>query len=286
MTAPNLLGRTFLVTGGNSGIGRALSEALASYGATVILAGRSIERTRPVVDALRAAYPDATADFIQLDLADWASIRRAAGELRARYPALDVLVNNAGVAGTKGLSSDGYHLTYATNHLGPFLLTQLLLPALRAAPQGRIVNLSSVAHRTVKQFDWTLLTTSPSRVRGTFQDYAATKLMNILHAKELARRLTGTPVTTYAVHPGGVASNIWRALPRPLQWILKLFLISNEEGARTPLYCATAPELTTVSGRYYDKEREAAPSELADDAGLAGELWEKSVHETGAPKEV
>jgi len=285
MSASNLLGRTFLVTGANSGIGRAISDVLASHSATVILAGRSIERTQPVVDAIRKAHPEATVDFLQLDLANWASIRRATRECLRRYPTVDVLVNNAGVAITKGLSSDGYHLTYATNHLGPFLFTQLLLPALRAAPQGRIVNISSVAHRTVKHLDWTLLTLAPSRLKGTFQDYAATKLMNILHAKELARHLAGTPATTYAVHPGHVASNIWRAVPGPLQWLIKFFLISNEDAARTPLYCATAPELTIVSGRYYDKQREAAPSALADDPDLASELWQRSLQATGAPNE-
>jgi len=286
MTTPILRGRTFLVTGANSGIGRALSEALGSQHATIILGGRSIERTMPVVEAIRAAYPEAVADFLHLDLADWTSVRRAAEDLRRRYSTLDVLVNNAGVAGTKGVSADGYHLTYATNHLGPFLLTQLLLPALRSARQGRIVNVSSVAHKSVKQFDWTLLTTAPSRLNGNFRDYSATKLMNILHAKELARRLAGTPTTTYALHPGGVASNIWRELPGILQWLLKLFLISNEKGARTPFYCATAPELAAASGNYYDRESEASPSDLADSPDLARELWERSLQETGAPNTV
>lgn len=286
MPVPDLLGRSFLVTGANSGIGFALSEALAARRATVILAGRSVERTAAAEAAIRSAHPHATTELLPLDLADWSSVRRAAGEIRQRHPSLDVLVNNAGVAGTRGVSADGYHLTYATNHLGPFLFTQLLLPSLRSAPQGRIVNVSSVAHRSVKELDWSLLTTTPSRVNGTIQDYAATKLMNILHANELTRRLAGSRVTTCALHPGGVASNIWRALPAPLQWLIKLFLISNEEGARTPLFCATAPELGTVSGRYYVKEREAPTNPLAHQAGLAGELWRRSLEATGAPGEV
>jgi len=279
----DLTGRVFLVTGANAGIGRALSTALAAHRATVILAARSPERTAPVVDAIRASHPGAQVAFLHLDLADWGSIHQAAAEVAARWPAVDVLVNNAGVAGTQGVSGAGYHLTYAVNHLGPFLLTQLLLPRLQAAPQGRVVNVASAAHGAVKQIDWTLLTTSPSRQRGTFLDYATTKLMNILHAQELARRLAGTRVTAAALHPGGVASNIWRELPGPLQWLIKLFLISNEEGARTPFYCATAPELASASGRYYVKEREARPKPLATDPALAAELWRRSVEATGAP---
>jgi NAD(P)-dependent dehydrogenase (short-subunit alcohol dehydrogenase family) len=109
--------------------------------------------------------------------------------------------------------------------------------------------------------------------RSRFGDYAVSKLMNVLHAKELGRRLAGTRVTTYALHPGGVASNIWRSLPRPAQWLIKLFLVSNEEGARTPLYCAAAPELATATGRYYDKCREVPCSPLGNDDALAKELW-------------
>jgi retinol dehydrogenase 12 len=281
MIPADLKDRSFLVTGANSGIGRALAEALAARQATVILAARSPERTAPVLELIRQRYPKAGASFLHLDLADLSSVRKAGAEVLAQHHALDVLVNNAGVAGTEGVSRDGFHLTYAVNHLGPFLFTQLLLPALRAAPMARIVNLSSVANFRARSIDWSLLTTTPSRTRGTFGDYATSKLMNIMHAKELARRLAGTSVTTYAVHPGGVATNIWRALPGPVQWAVKLFLISDEEGARPPLYCAAAPELAGRTGRYYDKEREVQPNPLADDIGLAGELWSRSALATG-----
>ena len=118
-----------------------------------------------------------------------------------------------GSAAPSGLSADGFDLTYATNHIGPFLLTSLLLPAIERAPQGRIVNVSSIGHMQVKRIDWTLLERRTEPRKSGFADYAATKLMNILHAKELARRLADTRVTTYALHPGGVKSNIWRALP-------------------------------------------------------------------------
>ena len=274
--ADDLQGRTFLVTGANSGLGRATVEALAARGGRVVLAARSEERTRPVLDGIRARHGSAAVEFLQLDVADLTSVRRAAEAFIATGRPLDVLMNNAGVGGTRALSADGFDLTYATNHIGPFLLTSLLLPAIERAPQGRIVNVSSVGHMQVKRIDWSLLERRTEPRKSGFLDYGVTKLMNILHAKELARRLAGTPVTTYALHPGGVKTNIWRALPRPVQWVLKLFLISSEEGAKTQLYCATAPELAGISGRYYDKSREVPPSRLAEDPALARELWERT----------
>jgi dehydrogenase/reductase SDR family protein 13 len=209
-------------------------------------------------------------------------VRRAAEGFLATGQAIDVLVNNAGIAGTKRLSKDGFDITYATNHIGPFLLTNLLLPRLRESPQGRVVNVASGAHMMVKEIDWTVLERRSAPQRSGFKDYAVTKLMNVLHAKELARRLAGTRVTTYSLHPGAVASNIWRALPKPVQWFSKLFMLSNEQGARTPLYCATAPELSSSSGRYYNHSREARTSPLAEDAALARELWTRTEAITGS----
>jgi dehydrogenase/reductase SDR family protein 13 len=268
--------RTFLVTGASSGIGRAVVEALAARGARVVLASRSAPRTMAVIEAIRARRPSVDATFLPLDVADLSSIRAAVARFLAEGRPLDVLVNNAGVAGTNGLSADGFDLTYATNHIGPFLLTNLLLPRLRGSSDGRIVNVASAAHHRARRIDWTLLARRPAPRRSGFGDYAATKLMNILHARELARRLSGTTVSTYALHPGAVASNIWRALPKGLQFVLKLFMLSNEQGARTPLYCATAPEVRGVSGRYYERCREKRPSALAGDEALARELWERT----------
>jgi retinol dehydrogenase 12 len=273
MTAADLQGRTFYVTGANSGIGRAMVEALAARGGSVVLAARSEERARPVLESIRARHPASPVELAPVDVSDLSSVRRAAESFLASGRPLDVLVNNAGVAGTRALSADGFDMTYATNHIGPFLLTNLLLPAVRRAPQGRIVNVSSVGHLQAKGIDWSMLERRAEPRRAGFRDYAVTKLMNVLHAKELARRLAGTRVTTYALHPGGVASDIWRSVPQPLRWIVMQFLVSNEEGARTQLYCATAPELAAETGRYYDKCREARCSRLANEPALASELW-------------
>ena len=275
---------TFFVTGANSGIGRALVEALAARGggATIVLATRSAERTNVALNELKSRYAAARLQWVQIDVSDLTSVRRAAAAFLATKQPIDVLVNNAGIAGTKRLSADGFDVTYATNHIGPFLLTNLLLPRLKEAPQGRIVNVASNAHFTIKKMDWAGLERRTTPKRSGFKDYGMTKLMNVLHAKELARRLSGTRVTTYALHPGAVASNIWRAVPQPIQWIAKQFMLSNEAGAQTPLYCATAPELAAATGRYYYKSREAKTSALAEDAALARELWTRTEAITGS----
>ena len=265
---------TFLVTGSNTGIGRAVVEALAAAGGNVVLASRSAERTLPVVEGIRRQHPDIDARFLQVDLSDFDSVRRAAGEYLASGHPLDVLVNNAAVAGTFGRSRQDYDLTIATNHLGPFLFTNLLLPRLEQSGAARIVNVASAAHLSVKTIDWSHLSRGPASGLSGYRAYALTKLMNVLHAKELARRLADRQVTTCALHPGVVASDLWRPIPAPLPWIMKLFMISNERGAKTPVWCATAPEV--VSGRYYDKCREAVCSPLADDRDLARELWARS----------
>lgn len=276
MSGQDLRDRTFLITGANSGIGRAAAEALAARGAALVLACRSEQRAQPVLDTIRHRHPDLTVQFLELDVSDLDSVRAAADRFLAAGTPLDVLVNNAGIAGTHGLSRQGFDLTYATNHIGPFLLTSLLLPRLLESQEGRIVNVSSVANKSVKQLDWAMLERRQRPRKSGFSDYAATKLMNILHARELTRRLVGTKVTTYALHPGAVATNVWRALPAPLQWFIKLFMLSNEEGAQTTLYCATAPELRGVSGRYYNRSREARPNPLADSEALATELWRRT----------
>jgi retinol dehydrogenase-12 len=276
VTTPDLKGRSFFVTGANSGIGRAMVEALAARGAAVVLAARSEERTRLVLDGIRARHAGIDAQFVLIDVSDLGSVRRAAEQFLATGHPLDVLVNNAGIAGTRALSRDGFDLTYATNHIGPFLLTNLLLPRVRESRRGRIVNVSSIAQMRVKQIDWSVLERRTVPKRSGFADYAVTKLMNVLHAKELARRMGESSVTTYALHPGAVASNVWRSLPQPLQWLMKRFMLSNEEGAKTPLYCATAPELRDTTGRYFDKQREVAPNPLANDPALAKELWERT----------
>lgn len=268
--------KTFLVTGANSGIGLALTEALAAQGEAVILAGRSEARTRTVIDTLRARHPEATLEFLKLDLGSLRGVKAAAESWLALGRPLDVLINNAGVAGASALSVDGFEVTLATNHLGPFLLTELLLPRLREAPQGRIVNVASVAQKQVKAIDWSAFRRPGKGTRDRFARYALSKLLNVIHARELARRLSDTHVTTYSLHPGAVATNIWREVPWPIRPIIKRFMIDESQGADTPLYCATAPELATSSGLYYFERRPRRVNPLAEDEALAKEVFSKT----------
>lgn len=276
MTPRDLEGKTIVVTGANTGIGRATAAALAARGATLVLAGRSAEKTLPVIDALKAASGHAQITFSQLDLGDLVDVRRSAASLVAAHPRIDVLINNAGLAGTRGRTKDGFELAFGTNHLGPFLYTNLLLPALRRAPQGRIVNVASRAHLRCKGIPFERLRESTWTTTG-LEEYGISKLANVLHAAELARREAGqSAVTAYSLHPGVVASDVWRSVPFPLRNLIKLFMISNEEGALTSLYCATDPALATVSGRYYKESREARMNPLGQDEALAKALWQRS----------
>jgi NAD(P)-dependent dehydrogenase (short-subunit alcohol dehydrogenase family) len=273
MSAGDLSGRSFLVTGANTGIGRATAEALARRGGMVTLACRSEERTRPVLEAIRAAGGEAK--FLALDLGDLASVRRAAREFLDRGTPLHVLVNNAGLAGARGLTKDGFEITFGTNHLGPFLFTLLLLPRLRECAPSRIVNVASGSHYGAKELDFDALR-KPTRSRTGYPEYEVSKLCNVLFTKELARGRAGKGVTSYALHPGAVASDIWRHVPSFARPILKLFMKSVEQGARCSLYCATSPEVADHDGRYYHDCRERRPSRLARDEALARELWERS----------
>lgn len=285
MSDRDLSGKSFLVTGANAGIGRATVTALAERGATVTLAARSEEKTRPVLTELQARFPQAKVHFLKLDLAELAATDRAGKEYLATGRKLDVLINNAGLAGTPGLTKDGFEMTIGTNHLGPFHFTNLLLPLLKDAPQGRIVNVASRAHVRAKGLYLDEARTSAT-TRSALRMYGASKLMNVLHANELARRLAGTKVSTYSLHPGVVASDVWRNLPGFVRPIMKLFMITNEEGALTSLHCATAPEVAELTARYWDKCREARMNPLAQgERGekLAKELWtwsENMVRET------
>ncbi len=269
----NLDGKTCLITGGNTGIGRVTALALARKGARIHLAGRSEERTRPVIDEIRAA--GGRADFLALDLGSLDSVRACAAEFLATGEPLHLLVANAGLAGFRGLTADGFEIHFGTNHLGHFLLEQLLEERLLAAAPARVVVVASQAHYRVKELDFAALR-APTRTITGFAEYGVSKLANVLFAAELARRLDGKGVTSYALHPGVVASDVWRRVPWPFRSLMKIGMISNEEGAQTTIHCASAPELAGESGRYYDKSRPKEPSALSRDEAVAKTLWRKS----------
>jgi NAD(P)-dependent dehydrogenase (short-subunit alcohol dehydrogenase family) len=275
-----MAGRTVLVTGANSGIGRATALALVARGARVHVACRSAERAAPVLEEAAAMDGPGSAAFLQLDLAELASIRRTAAEFLAGGEPLHVLVNNAGVAGQRGQTVDGFELTFGVNHLGHFLLTSLLLDRLRADAPARVVTVSSIGHRQARGIDYEALR-KPTRSFTGLPEYGVSKLCNILFTQELARREAATGVTTYTLHPGAIASNIWRRVPWPVEPVMKRFMRSSEDGARTSIWCASAPELAGVSGHYYVDCRERRPSGVATPE-LAAELWARSEEWTAA----
>jgi retinol dehydrogenase-12 len=277
----DLQGRTFVITGASSGIGKTAAHAVAARGARVVMLNRSAEKSAPVVDEIKAATGNPAVEVAVVDLADLASVRDCARGLLARDLPIHCLVNNAGLAGLRGVTRQGFEVGFGTNHLGHFLLTTLLLDRLKASAPTRVVTVSSEAHYRPKRWEWEPLQQS-TKTTTAFHEYGVSKLANVLFTRELARRTAGTGITTYALHPGVVATDVWRQIPRPFSSIAKLFMRSSEDGAKTTLHCATAPELAGVSGRYYDNERERKPSPLALDDELARELWDKSEQWTAA----
>lgn len=278
MAARDLAGKTILITGPNTGIGRATALALGRRGAKLYLAGRSAERMQPVLDELRRDGND-EAVFLPLDLGSLASVRACARQFLESGERLHVLIANAGLAGQRGLTEDGFERTFGVNHLGHFLLVELLLERLKESAPSRVVIVASRAHKRAKKLDFDALR-RPMQTTSGFPEYGVSKLCNVLHARELARRLEGTGVTTYAVHPGVIASDVWREVPWPIRPVIKLFMKTTEEGAATSIHCATAPELATVSGRYYEECKEHEVASLAKDEALASELWRRSVEWT------
>src|SRR5580704_15482544 len=267
-------GRTFLVTGGNTGIGRATAAGLAQRGGRVWIAARSQAKGEAAVAAIKAETGNDAVFFLPLDLADLDSVRAGASAFLALGEPLHVLVNNAGVAGRRGLTRQGFELMFGVNHLGHFALTNALLGCLADHAPARVVNVSSDSHYSAPGIDFEAVRRPARGVTG-LREYAVSKLCNVLHAAELGRRAAETGVTTYALHPGQVASDIWRRVPWPVRPLMTRRMLSVTDGAATSLYCATSPDVAKDSGLFYDKCAQRAPSAVATPE-LAAELWKRS----------
>jgi retinol dehydrogenase 12 len=268
-----LSGRTFLVTGANTGIGLATATDLGRRGGRVFLACRSRQKGEAAVARIAAATGSDQVRFLPLDLADLASVRECARAFLALDEPLHVLVNNAGIGGTPGRTKDGFELVFGVNHLGHFALTMGLLDCLTAS-RARIVNVASDAHYQAKGIDFDRLRRRTRGITG-MSEYAVSKLCNVLFSQELARRLDGSGVVSYSLHPGVVASDIWRRVPGPVRPLVTRRMLTVEQGARTSLYCATAPEAALRSGAYYDDCAERQPSRVAT-RELGEQLWRHS----------
>ncbi len=283
----DLLGKTIVITGANTGIGKITAATLAQRGAHVVVACRSKAKTEPVIAEIRAAAGHDRVEWVGCDLSDLASVRQAADGLLQRGLPLHVLINNAGLAGTQGLTKDGFELTFGTNHLGHYLWTRLLQPALvtnDAAAPARIVNVASKSHYQAKSIDWAAQQ-QRTKSRTGLTEYSVSKLCNVLFTKELARRAGDQALCTYALHPGVVATDVWRHVPSPLRWVIKKFMVTPAQGAATSIKTATDPALASQTGRYYDADgSEKRASRLADDVALARELWQRSAAWVNLPE--
>ncbi|NXJ73368.1 DHR13 reductase, partial [Trogon melanurus] len=283
---PELRGRTAIVTGGSGGIGAATALELARGGARVILAARSVPRGEAAAHRIRTETGNPEVLFMHLDLASLRSVRTFASAFLRQEPHLHLLINNAGVS-AGGITEDGFSLPFQVNHLGHFLLTQLLLERLRSCAPSRVVVVASSAH-CAGRLRLDALGLPPAGPVSTFQDYCDSKLANVLHARELATRLQGTGVTSYAVHPGFVNTQLFRHAPLwlkpvllPLAW---LFFLDAAEGAQTSLHCATQEGLERFSGRYFADCSLQEPWPPGRDDRLARELWEASERLVGAAR--
>lgn len=269
----DISGKHVVITGASAGIGKATARELARRGAVLTLAGRSRERTEAVVDEINANGGSAT--FVEMDLASPDSVRSAASGLIDSGRPLHVLISNAGVGGTRGVTPEGFEIAFATNHLGHHLLTRWLEPLLIASAPARLIVVASSVHHNVKKVDWDRARRRTSSLLGN-PEYRLSKLANILDARQWARRLDETGVDVHIVHPGLVASEIWRDLPGPLQRMFARKGMSIEEGADTSIWAATDPDLQGVTGRYYGRRKERSISELAANDALAQDLWDRT----------
>lgn len=275
-----MTGKTCVITGANTGIGKAAARALARLGATVVIVCRNAEKGAAARDEIeRAAREAGRGGSVSLELADLGSqmeVRGLAERLLAAHASIDVLVNNAGVAlRRRELTVDGIERTFAVNYLAYVLLAQLLLPALTAAAQSRgearIVNVASGAHGAIGALDFDNL--QGEKRYTDFGAYALSKLADIMFTYALARRLARSGVTVNAVHPGLVATEIWRQVP-VLDLVARLFMPSPEKGARTTVYLAASPDVRGVTGAYFAKCAPAKSTALSRDEALQERLWQ------------
>ncbi|XP_012086880.1 short-chain dehydrogenase TIC 32, chloroplastic [Jatropha curcas] len=281
-------GLTAIVTGASSGLGVETARVLALRGVHVVMAVRNVDAGKSVKEAILKEIPDAKIDVMQLDLSSMASVRKFASEYISSGLPLNLLINNAGIMATPfALSQDGIEIQFATNQVGHFLLTDLLLESMKKTAhesnrEGRIINLSSEAHRAAYEEGIRFDKLNDELGYGSIRAYGQSKLANILHANELARRLKedGVNITANSLHPGGIATNILRYhsfFNGFVSLVGKYFLKNIPQGAATTCYVALNPQVNGVTGQYFADSNIANPSSQAKDSELATKLWDFSL---------
>ena len=272
-----------LVTGATSGIGAETATQLARQGATVIVIGRNAQKSAATVARIRQQTGNAAVEYMLADLSSQQGVRRLAEEFKRKYRRLDVLVNNVGIVRmARQESVDGTEMTFAVNHLAPFLLTNLLLDMLKASAPACVVNVSSALHHQGKiNFD----DLQGKKNHNGLAAYNNSKLANLLFTYELARRLAGTGVTANALHPGAVRTNLIASNGWLFKWIAQplfdLQAISVEQGAQTSVYLASSPEVDDVTGKYFVRCKPRASSPASYDEAAQKRLWQVSAEMTG-----
>lgn len=267
-------GRVCVVTGANSGIGKATAQGLAAAGATVLMVCRDRARGSAAQQDIVAATGNRAVELWPADLASLTDVRRLAAELLAAHPVIHVLVNNAGVMlETRQLSADGFELQFAVNHLAPFLLTRLLEPALAAGAPSRVVNVSSRVH-SMGKIDFDDL--QSARKYRMFASYGQSKLACVMATFDLAERWQPQGITVNCLHPGVIDTNLGG-----MPGFVKKLLPKADKGARTSLHLAMAPELADVTGQYFSGCKEAKPSARANDRDVRHRLWAETERLTG-----
>lgn len=267
--------RNVLITGGNSGIGYEMALAFAAQGDRVIIAARNQSKSQSAVEQIKSKHASAQVESLPLDLADFGDVDRFAAAVLKKMPVIDVLMLNAGLYTMKlHTLANGYEAMMGIMHFGHFRLAQHLLGAVKAAPQGRIVVTSSMIHNIGKIDEASF--TNPKKHLTGLHAYGQAKLANLLFARELAKRLSGSKVTINAFHPGAVATGIYRQLPGFMQPLIRATMVTPAQGADTAVWLATDPSLTGVSGEYFVGRKQKAGSAVSRDAALAEKLWKLS----------
>ena len=280
----NFFEMTVIITGANSGIGKETAKALAKMGWRVVMVCRNPQKGEAARQEIIQYSGNQNIDLLIADLSSLSDIKHLADELTSRYDHIDVLINNAGGAFFyKQLSKDGHEMTFAVNYLAVYYLTILTLPLLKAAPQGRIVIVSSMLQGW-GNIDWEDIEFK-NRQYNILTAYCQSKLMTIIFTKELAKRLQGTNVTVNALHPGGVATKLGmndNPFIYKLVWkLMSLFSISPQKGAETSIYLASSPDVEGISGKYWSNKKLRKNNPKADKPGVGERLWELSQKMTG-----
>ena len=275
-----------MVTGANSGIGKATAMGLAVMGATVVLVSRDLAKGKAAQSEIKAKSGNDAVDLLLADLSSQQSIRQLAEDFKQRYTKLHVLINNAGLSSLRRRETvDGLEMTFAVNYLAPFLLTNVLLDVIKASAPSRIINVSSDAHES-GYFKMDDLQSEKKYLRA----YGQSKLALVLFTYELARRLQGTGVTTNCLHPGFVATNFGQngtgPLGRGAMKVISKFGMSPEEGAKTSIFLATSPEVEGVTGKYFVKCIPKRSAPITYDSSLQRQLWEESARLVKLPSKM